>query len=219
MIELWLSSGAAGVILIPFVLLYLIAAGLVWLTHLSPARPFFASCIGIAGPFFASVAVLFSLFAAFLANDVQHVQAEANAAVIPRGRRHPHDSQAGRGARRVRPHGQNRGCKLCPVGAGQRMPGDAARRQDQRLERTAQSQPRRADVISGYDRSAHGPSGNGRRPNRSPASTYGAPDAGRGVEQSNGLARHAGPRCANTGCGGGGSAREIAAASTSAFCL
>ena len=82
MIELWLSSGTAGVILIPFVLLYLIAAGLVWLTHLSPARPFFASCIGIAGPFFASVAVLFSLFAAFLANDVQHVQAEAKVAVF-----------------------------------------------------------------------------------------------------------------------------------------
>jgi hypothetical protein len=55
---------------------------LVWLTHLSPARPFFASCIGIAGPFFASVAVLFSVFAAFLANDVHHVQAEAKAAVF-----------------------------------------------------------------------------------------------------------------------------------------
>jgi hypothetical protein len=49
MIELWLSSGTAGMILIPFALLYLIAAGIVWLTHLSPARPFFASCIGIAG--------------------------------------------------------------------------------------------------------------------------------------------------------------------------
>jgi hypothetical protein len=82
MIELWLSSGTAGMILIPFVLLYLIAAGIVWLTHLSPARPFFASCIGIAGPFFASVAVLFSLFAAFLANDVQHRQVEAKAAVF-----------------------------------------------------------------------------------------------------------------------------------------
>jgi hypothetical protein len=82
MIELWLSSGTAGVILIPFVLLYLIAAGIAWLTHLSPARPFFASCIGIAGPFFASVAVLFSLFAAFLANDVQRGQAETKAAVF-----------------------------------------------------------------------------------------------------------------------------------------
>jgi hypothetical protein len=68
--------------LIPFALLYLIAVGIVWLTHLSPARPFFASCIGIAGPFFASVVVLFSLFAAFLANEVQHVQAEAKAAVF-----------------------------------------------------------------------------------------------------------------------------------------
>ena len=82
MIELWLSSGTAGIILVPFVLLYLVAAGIVWLTHLSPARPFFATCIGIAGPFFASVAVLFSLFAAFLANDVQHRQTEAKAAVF-----------------------------------------------------------------------------------------------------------------------------------------
>ena len=78
MIELWLRSGTAGIIVVPFVLLYLIAAGIVWLTHESPARPFFASCIGIAGPFFASVAVLFSLFAAFLANDVQHRNAEAD---------------------------------------------------------------------------------------------------------------------------------------------
>jgi hypothetical protein len=82
MIELWLRSGTAGIIVVPFVLLYLIAAGIVWLTHESPARPFFASCIGIAGPFFASVAVLFSLFAAFLANDVQHRNAEAEAAVF-----------------------------------------------------------------------------------------------------------------------------------------
>src|SRR5262245_59306873 len=81
MIDLWLRSGTAGLILIPFVLLYLIAAGIVWLTHLSPARPFFASCIGIVGPFFASVAVLFSLFAAFLANDVRHQSDEAGQAV------------------------------------------------------------------------------------------------------------------------------------------
>ena len=82
MIELWLRSGAGGIILVPCALLYLIAIAIVWLTHLSPARPFFASCIGIAGPFFASVAVLFSLFAAFLASDVQHRQTEAKAAVF-----------------------------------------------------------------------------------------------------------------------------------------
>jgi hypothetical protein len=82
MIDEWLRSGALGIILIPIVLLYLIAAGIVWLTHLSPARPFFASCIGIAGPFFASVAVLFGLFAAFLANDVQHRNAELKAAIF-----------------------------------------------------------------------------------------------------------------------------------------
>ena len=82
MLELWLHSGIVGIALIPFILLYAIAAAIVWLTHLSPARPFFASCIGIAGPFFASVAVLFSLFAAFLANDVQHRNTEAEAAVF-----------------------------------------------------------------------------------------------------------------------------------------
>jgi hypothetical protein len=82
MLELWLRSGSAGIVLVPFILLYGIAAAIVWLTHLSPARPFFASCIGIAGPFFASVAVLFSLFAAFLANDVQHRDAEAKGALF-----------------------------------------------------------------------------------------------------------------------------------------
>jgi hypothetical protein len=82
MFDLWLRSGTAGIIVIPFLLLYVIAAAIVWLTHLSPARPFFASCVGIAGPFFASVAVLFSLFAAFLANDVQNRTARAQAAVL-----------------------------------------------------------------------------------------------------------------------------------------
>src|SRR5262245_6978183 len=81
-IDLWLGSGTVGIILVPFVLLYLIAVGIVWLTHLSPARPFFASCIGIAGPFLPSVAVLFGLFAAFLANEVQHRNAELKAAVF-----------------------------------------------------------------------------------------------------------------------------------------
>jgi hypothetical protein len=81
MIDLWLRSGTAGIILIPFVLLFAIAAGIVWLTHLSPARRFFASCVGIVGPFFGSVALLFSLFAAFLANDVQHQAGLAQVAV------------------------------------------------------------------------------------------------------------------------------------------
>ena len=82
MLDLWLDSGKVGIVLIPFVLLYAIAAALVWLTHLSPARPFFASCVGIAGPFFASVAVLFSLFAAFLANGVQQRTHEVQTAVF-----------------------------------------------------------------------------------------------------------------------------------------
>ena len=82
MIDLWLQSGTVGIILIPFVFLYSIAFGIVWLTHLSPARPFFASCIGIAGPFFASVAVLFGLFSAFLANNVQNRNAQLDAAIF-----------------------------------------------------------------------------------------------------------------------------------------
>lgn len=82
MIDLWLHSGTVGIILIPFIVLYSIAAMIVWLTHLSPARPFFASCVGIAGPFFASVAVLFSLFAAFLASDVERAHDQAQTAVL-----------------------------------------------------------------------------------------------------------------------------------------
>jgi hypothetical protein len=66
MFDLWLRSGTVGIIVIPFVLLYLLAALIVWITHKSPARPYFASCVGIPGPFFASVAILFGLFAAFL---------------------------------------------------------------------------------------------------------------------------------------------------------
>jgi hypothetical protein len=53
------------------------------LAHASVAgASVFASCIGIAGPFFASVAVLFSLFAAFLANGVQQRSNEAQAAAF-----------------------------------------------------------------------------------------------------------------------------------------
>jgi len=82
MVDSWLSGSTVGIVLIPILLLFSIAAAIVWLTHLSPARPFFASCIGVVGPFFASVAVLFGLFAAFLANDVQHQNAEVKAAVF-----------------------------------------------------------------------------------------------------------------------------------------
>jgi uncharacterized membrane protein SirB2 len=82
MIDLWLRSGTLGIILIPFALLYLIGACIVWITHQSPARSFFASCTGIGSPFFASVAVMFGLFAAFLASDVQHRSADARATVL-----------------------------------------------------------------------------------------------------------------------------------------
>ena len=82
MIDLWLASGALGIVLVPFILLYSLAAGIVWLTHLSPLRPFFVTCIGVTGPFFASVAVLFGLFSAFLASDVDHRNAELKAAIF-----------------------------------------------------------------------------------------------------------------------------------------
>ena len=49
MIDLWLRSGALWIVLVPYVVLYSLAAGIVWLTHLSPLRSFFASCIGITG--------------------------------------------------------------------------------------------------------------------------------------------------------------------------
>ncbi len=81
MIDLWLDSGSVGIVVLPFVLCYAIAAAIAWLTHLSRARPFFATCVGIVGPFFASVAVLFGLFAAFLANEVSQQSERARDAV------------------------------------------------------------------------------------------------------------------------------------------
>src|SRR5215207_1393381 len=78
----WLSSGTAGIVLLPFIVLYLIAVLIVWVTHKSPARLYFASCVGITGPFFTSVAILFALFAAFLANDVQRRNTQAQSAVF-----------------------------------------------------------------------------------------------------------------------------------------
>ena len=81
MIDPWLDTGTAGILLIPFILLYAIAAAIVWLTHVSPARTFFATCVGIAGPFFVSVAVLFSLFAVFLASEVWRQGERAQTAV------------------------------------------------------------------------------------------------------------------------------------------
>jgi len=82
MFDLWLSSGTLMIVLAPFVALYAIALFIRWLTHKSPARPYFASCIGIAGPFPATVAILFALFSAFLGNDVQRRGANAAAAVF-----------------------------------------------------------------------------------------------------------------------------------------
>ena len=91
MFDLWLSSGSVGIVLIPFIVLYLVAVLSVWVTHKSPARLYFASCVGITGPFFTSVAILFALFAAFLANDVQRRNTQAQSAVFakPRVRTRP----------------------------------------------------------------------------------------------------------------------------------
>jgi len=82
MIDLWLRSGTTMIVVLPFIVCFAVAAFIVWLTHLSPARPFFASCVGIVGPFFTSVAILFALFAAFLANDVERADGQAQAAVL-----------------------------------------------------------------------------------------------------------------------------------------
>jgi hypothetical protein len=82
MLDLWLGANTLVIVLGPFVVLYSIAHFIGWVTHRSPARPYFASCIGIAGPYFASVAILFGLFAAFLGNDVQRRGANAEAAVF-----------------------------------------------------------------------------------------------------------------------------------------
>ena len=81
MIDFWLRSGTIGIIVAPFVVFFALSAMITWITFRSPARPFFASCIGIAGPFFVSVGVLFSLFAAFLANDVWRQLERAQLAV------------------------------------------------------------------------------------------------------------------------------------------
>lgn len=80
--DLWLSADAAVIVLVPFAVLYAAAFLIAWVTHKSPARGFFESCIGIPGPFFGCVAILFALFAAFLANDVQRRGADAEAAVF-----------------------------------------------------------------------------------------------------------------------------------------
>jgi hypothetical protein len=82
MIDLWLRSGTAAIVVLPIIVCFAMAAFIVWLTHLSPARPFFLSCVGIVGPFFTSVAILFGLFAAFLANDVDRADGHAQAAVM-----------------------------------------------------------------------------------------------------------------------------------------
>jgi hypothetical protein len=48
---------------------------LLWVVETSPARPMFQSCAGVVAPFGSLLALLFGLFAAFLANDVTiHVE-------------------------------------------------------------------------------------------------------------------------------------------------
>ena len=114
MFDLWLPSGGAGIILIiPFDVLYLIAILIVWITHKSPARPYFASCVGIPGPFFASVGILFGLFAAFLANDA--AQRRSPGGGVSRSRWYPSDSPSVGGAGPRRRTGQAGRSWLCAI--------------------------------------------------------------------------------------------------------
>jgi len=41
------AFGIAGIVILPFLVFYPVAALIVWLTHLSPARPFFASSVSV----------------------------------------------------------------------------------------------------------------------------------------------------------------------------
>ena len=83
MFDLWLGSNTLVIVLVPFVVFLSIALLIVWVTHKSPARAYFASCTGIPGPFFASVAVLFALFASSpVSNKLQRRNANAETAVF-----------------------------------------------------------------------------------------------------------------------------------------
>lgn len=76
---------------IPF-LLAMVGIGLflVWVAEGSPAKPLLHSCAGVAPPYLGLLALMFGLFAAFLANDVsvhgdrarQAVAREANAIAV-----------------------------------------------------------------------------------------------------------------------------------------
>lgn len=64
-------------------LLVIVGIGLflVWIAEKSPARPLLQSCAGVVAPFSSLLALLFGLFAAFLANDVSIHAERARAAV------------------------------------------------------------------------------------------------------------------------------------------
>jgi hypothetical protein len=61
---------------VPF-LLFVVGVGLllVWIAEKSPAAPLLKSCAGVVAPYSSLLALLFGLFAAFMANDV-YVHAE-----------------------------------------------------------------------------------------------------------------------------------------------
>jgi len=64
-------------------LLVIVGIGLflVWIAEKSPARPLLQSCTGVVAPYSSLLALLFGLFAAFLANDVSIHAERARAAV------------------------------------------------------------------------------------------------------------------------------------------
>jgi hypothetical protein len=64
-------------------LLAMVAAslGLVWIAERSPAAPLLRSCAGVVAPYSNLLAILFGLFAAFMANDVSVHSERARSAV------------------------------------------------------------------------------------------------------------------------------------------
>jgi hypothetical protein len=58
-----------------------IALFLVWVAEYSPAKPLLQSCVGVVAPYSNLLALLFGLFAAFMANDVSNHSERARASV------------------------------------------------------------------------------------------------------------------------------------------
>lgn len=81
MVRAWLEMTPAGIFLSLAVLYFGMVAVLAGLAFRSPARRMFHACRGVVAPFFNSVAILFSLLAGFLANDIGERSRLANRTV------------------------------------------------------------------------------------------------------------------------------------------